>query len=151
MRCAFFNSSQKRMGVRYRAKMETKTGKKVVYEDPKDYSVLMESKKKTCTRSKLLQTLSAIFTFDISEGEGGQIGYGTSEGYPGTGLRAPGLPLYNMPRSQRHAVIKHLIDNGLITGELDKDEMTYDKLKITDIGKAVLETCSLDKYGYSMM
>lgn len=125
------------------SKMENKT--------QKDYEALLESKKKTCTKDRLLRTLSAIFTFDISEGEGGQIGYGYNEGYPGTGLRAPGLPLYQTPRSQRHAIIKHLLDNGLITGELDKDDKAYYRLKVTHLGKAVLEACCIDEYGYSMM
>lgn len=100
----------------------------------------LESKKATCKRFTLLKTLAAIKQFEFtSVGEGGESGYGSGSGYPGTGLRAPDMPLYNMPASWRNSVIKHLITTGLISGEQD-EEGEWQNFKLTENGLRVLES-----------
>ena len=103
---------------------------------------LFKSDKKTCTQEKLLATLEAIYTFTSSEGEGGRIGYGYSEGYCGTGLRHPSMPLYNLPRNQRRAILTHLESKGLITINKDDTDEWHD-LELTKIGLEIEEAFSI--------
>lgn len=103
-----------------------------------DTTQALKSEKKTCTKEKLLRTLSAIYTFSYSEGEGGEAGYGSGDGYPGTGLRHPDMPLYNMPKNQRHAILKHLEEVGAITISDKSDDAQWNGVKITSFGMQIL-------------
>jgi len=101
---------------------------------------VFESDKKTCTRERLLRTLSVIGDLGVVfEGEGGRMGYGVEQGYVGTGLRHPNMPLHNMPASQRRSVLSHLEAKGLII-IAGKDGDVWTGLAVTDFGKKILDT-----------
>lgn len=105
-----------------------------------NYEQLLKSKRKTCSRERLLRTLSAIADIGIThEGEGGKTAFYGDDYEVGTGLRAPDMPFYYKPRLSRQAVLKHLEDAGLITvKEHDHDEWTG--IEITELGCEVLNT-----------
>ncbi len=91
---------------------------------------LLKSDKKVCDRHTLLRTLEAIYYFGVGEGEGGRsaVYSGGGESYPGTGLRAPKMPLHNMPKAHRRCVLRHLINKGLIRQNKDFQQLTLTKL-----------------------
>lgn len=108
-------------------------------------SQILISKKKTCTKERLLKTLSAISNLGITyEGEGGRTqgyvggGYGDGDYEVGTGLRAPDMPFYYKPKTSRRAVLKHLEDTKLITIEKHEED-EWSGFKVTVQGLIILE------------
>lgn len=100
-----------------------------------------ESQKKICTPDKLQHVLAAINTFGFkSVGEGGEIDYsGWGGGHPGSGLRAPSMPLYDMPQSHRNCILRELQRLGLLSYRWDDDQEEPDKFEVTTAGKEALE------------
>lgn len=104
------------------------------------------SKKKTCSKERLLRVLSAISYLRITyEGEGGKTqgyiggGYGDGNYQIGTGLRAPDMPFYYKPKATRHAVLKHLEEAGLITIANKEDNSEWRDFEVTVKGLIILE------------
>jgi hypothetical protein len=104
-----------------------------------------ESPKKVCPPDKLQRTLAAINTFGFTyAGEGGEIDYGgRGGGHPGTGLRAPSMPLYNIPQSHRNCILRELRRLGYLTYRWEEDQDEPDQFDVTEAGKEALEnvTC----------
>jgi hypothetical protein len=89
--------------------------------------------KKTVQARGVRVLRDVAFLGPISEGEGGEIGFG-----PGWGMRRPNGSLYDMPSSHRKSVLKVLSNAGWIN--LNKGEY----YSITEIGKdalKIIDTC----------
>ena len=101
----------------------------------------LSPKGKVRTTERIVEILAAIGELRITgEGVGGEIDYSNfGSGRPGSGLRAPDMALYNMPKSWRQSIIKELITRGLITGKKDDSTDDYADLAIAAKGKEALE------------
>ncbi|RLI84070.1 hypothetical protein DRP07_02190 [Archaeoglobales archaeon] len=64
--------------------------------------------------------------------------------YPGTGLRAPGAPLYGKPKSHRVSILRRAIEEGFI--EAEGDLTSSDTIiRLTEKGKAFVVRCKCGK------
>jgi len=95
----------------------------------------LESKKSTQALPKIQFLLEFVHNFPgIYEGEGGQEDdWGCGRGQPGTGLRSPWGPLYDMPFTWRKSLLNFCIKKGVLRVEKETDYY------VTDLGKQVLE------------
>lgn len=76
----------------------------------------------------------------IQEGEGGKICYHNPPcgcGYPGTGLRRPGAPLYNKPATVRTSILTKAMESGII----EKHGNGYRATKLGVKTLAKIDTC----------
>ena len=81
---------------------------------------------KSFNAEKLLECLRWFYTAGkTGMGEGGEIDYtGHGGGHPGTGLRAPGAPFYELPGASRTHLKLKLQQIGVVTGDDDGYRIT---------------------------
>ncbi|MDD3906486.1 MAG: hypothetical protein PHS46_08220 [Candidatus Omnitrophica bacterium] len=81
-------------------------------------------------------TIFAIAELGLThEGVGGYKGWGGGDSRPGTGLRAPGMPLYDTRYTARLAVLKNLEARGLLSGVAGNVKTGY-SFAVTDAGRS---------------
>lgn len=74
---------------------------------------IIEQRKKE-TKLYLLRMLVYLYWNPGDEGEGGKIGLGREQGYPGTRLRYPSMPLWGLNPRERRYMFTRLLDSGMI-------------------------------------
>jgi len=107
------------------------------FDSGSEYEQYLMSDLKNCSRFNLLVILIAVRDYKLGEGIGGKRKY--DYGIPGTELRSPLMPLYNKPKSVRHAILRHLISVKLIK----YSDIDSNKFEITDLGETVVNECNV--------